>query len=54
MTLIRFLNPLRDSRTRSPGKFNDGSTQRRYLEIGLELLETALPGNSIVEVEKLS
>ena len=36
------------------GKPNDGSTQCRYLDIGLELLENASPGNSIVEVEKLN
>ena len=36
------------------GKPNDGSTQRRYLDIGLELLENASAGNSIVEVEKLN
>lgn len=36
------------------GKPNDGSTQRRYLDIGLELLENGSAGNSIVEVEKLN
>ena len=35
------------------GMPNDAATQRRYLEIGLELLENASQGNTIVEVEKM-
>jgi hypothetical protein len=33
------------------GKPNDVPTQRRYLEIGLELLENASSGYTIVEVK---
>ena len=35
------------------GKLNDGSTQRRYLDTGLELLENVSAGNINGELEKL-
>ena len=34
------------------GMPNDVATQRRYLEIGFDLLENASEGNSLVELER--
>jgi hypothetical protein len=33
------------------GMPHDVATQRRYLEIGLDLLDTASEGNTLVEIE---
>ena len=35
---------------RTLGKPHDVQTQRKYLEAGLELLESATEGNSLVEI----